>query len=86
MFDDIEELSAGRLSHPEQALVVAHYQLAAPLLEANFSHVPLVSSYHPQGLGTPAGVQAVVEARRAAAFDVGGGRGEPRSSITPISR
>ena len=54
VFEDIEELSADRLSHPEQALVVAHYQLAAPLLEANFSHVPLVSSYHPQGLGTPA--------------------------------
>jgi len=53
VFEDIEELNAGRLSHPEQALVVAHYQLAAPLLEANFSHVPLVSSYHPQGLGTP---------------------------------
>lgn len=54
MFDDIEGLSASRLSHPETALVVAHYQLAAPLLAANFSHVPLVSSYHPQGLGTPA--------------------------------
>ena len=54
MFEDIEDLSADRLSHPDWALVVGHYQLAAPLLEANFSHVPLVSSYHPQGLGTPA--------------------------------
>jgi len=54
VFDDIEELSASRLSDPEKALVVAHYQLAAPLLAANFSHVPLVWSYHPKGLGTPA--------------------------------
>ncbi len=54
MFEDIEELSASRLSDPEKALVVAHYQLAAPLMVANFSHVPLVSSYHPKRLGTPA--------------------------------
>ncbi len=26
MFDDLEELSAGRLTAPETALVVAHYQ------------------------------------------------------------
>jgi DNA primase len=54
MFDDLEELSAGRLRSPETALVVEHYQRAAPLLAKNFPHVPLVSSYHLEGLGKPA--------------------------------
>ena len=54
MIDDFEELRAGRLAAPETALVVAHYQRAAPLLAADFPHVPLVSSYHVEGLGKPA--------------------------------
>jgi bifunctional non-homologous end joining protein LigD len=51
--DGFEGLRAGRLAEPEKALVVAHYQRAAPLLAADFPHVPLVSSYHPDGLGKP---------------------------------
>jgi DNA primase len=54
MFDELEGLSAGRLTAPETALVVAHYQRAVPLLVKNFPHVPLVSSYHIEGLGKPA--------------------------------
>lgn len=53
MIDDLEGLSAGRLADPEKALVVAHYQRAAPLLANDFLHVPLVSSYHREGLGKP---------------------------------
>ena len=54
MSDEFEALNAGRLSDPQKALVLAHYHVAAPLLVANFPHVPLVASYHPDGLGTPA--------------------------------
>jgi DNA primase len=54
VIDDFEAFSAGRLAAPETALVVAHYQRAAPLLARNFPHVPLVTSYHPDGLGKPA--------------------------------
>lgn len=53
MFDDFDELIASRLADPEKAAVVAHYQRAAPLLQANFMNMPLVSSYHIDGLGKP---------------------------------
>lgn len=50
-----EELTvAGRISDPQKTLVIAHYERAAPLMAADFPHIPLVSSYHPNGLGTPA--------------------------------
>ena len=51
--DDFEGIAAGRLKDPEKAAVVAHYERAAPLLALNFPNMPLVSSYHIDGLGKP---------------------------------
>jgi DNA primase len=53
VFEEFEGLSAGRLPEPQKALVLAHYQRAAPLLAADFPNAPLVSSYHVHGLGKP---------------------------------
>lgn len=53
MIDHFEGLADSRLSDAEKAAVAAHYQHAAPLLALDFPNVPLVSSYHVDGLGNP---------------------------------
>jgi len=44
------EVQADRASAPQEALILAHYELAAPLLAKNFSLAPLVVTYYPHGL------------------------------------
>jgi DNA primase len=40
-------------SAPERALILAHYERAAPFIAATFAGAPVVSVGYPNGLGTP---------------------------------
>ena len=44
------EVQADRASAPEEALILAHYNRAAPLLAKNFPLAPLIVTYYPNGL------------------------------------
>ena len=44
------EVQSLRASRPEEQAILAHYQLAAPLIAKNFPNVPVAVTYYPNGL------------------------------------